>query len=224
MCGNENKKTIIVSLVILSIWVNSPITISESYPVDDFSESAIELRTLIGDIFCQNNGQIPNPDVIFYSNNAYFTSTGIIFRVLEPVIYKPPNPPFNLQDSLAMNPLVKMHIFRTTFIGANNVIPYGQKELPFRSNFFISTNQNGWATDVPNYEEIIYENLYDDIDMIYKVVPDGLKYEFIVHPGGNVEDIAILYDGADIWTDGTSIFINTSRTWGWTCKVRQIRR
>lgn len=45
------------------------------------------------------------------------------------------------------------------------------------------------------FEELIYENIYPFIDLKFTVHPQiGLKYVFIVHPGGNPADIEMEYD------------------------------
>ncbi len=48
------------------------------------------------------------------------------------------------------------------------------------------------------YKKITYKDIYDHIDIEY-VLPneraDGIKYTIIVHPGGNLEQVKIKYDG-----------------------------
>jgi gliding motility-associated-like protein len=48
------------------------------------------------------------------------------------------------------------------------------------------------------FEKITYKNVYPNIDLEYLLPSlrnNGLKYTFIVHPGGNTEDIKIKYSG-----------------------------
>ena len=50
-------------------------------------------------------------------------------------------------------------------------------------------------THAKAFEELIYENIYPLIDLKFTVHPQiGLKYVFIVHPGGNPADIEMQYD------------------------------
>ena len=90
----------------------------------------------------------------------------------------------------------KSAIVQFNFQNCNSINPIGLDELPHRSNFFYGNDSSKWCTDVPNYAGIIYENIYDNIDLKYYFNEDGLKYDFIVHPGGNPSDIAIKVDGA----------------------------
>ena len=206
----EHMKTMVACLIIISLVANFPVGISEDRAVED-TGPAFDLQALAGNLFTRNNGQIPHPEVVFHSSNAYFTPTGVIFRVIErtadgcPAFL--PGPPMDGPD---MDAPVKMHIFSTTFAGANRVIPYGREELPHRSNFFIGNDSEKWRTDVPNFKTIVYENLYDGIDLVYRAVPDGLKYDFMVHPGADASDIRIRYEGVGVRTDSQNIFIDTT--------------
>lgn len=51
--------------------------------------------------------------------------------------------------------------------------------------------------EVPNFQKVVYKNVYPNIDWVFYSKPDGsLKYDFIVHPGGNPADIVLQYEGA----------------------------
>jgi len=203
-------KIIVTCLIILLLVSGQPVEIHGDSSVDLGNESSINLEVLSGRFFTRNEGQIPNSEVVFHSDNAYFTPTGVILRVVEPAASGHfdirPRLPGDIPEADAP---FKMSVFSTTFKGANSVAPKGLSELPHRSNFFIGNDLGKWATDVPNYDEIIYENLYDRIDLVYRAVPGGLKYEFIVHPGADATEIKIEYLGAVIRTDGQSIYIDT---------------
>lgn len=52
---------------------------------------------------------------------------------------------------------------------------------------------------VKSYEKVVYKNIYPNIDWVLYADADnaaGIKYDFIVHPGGNASDIKIQYSGA----------------------------
>jgi len=50
---------------------------------------------------------------------------------------------------------------------------------------------------VPNYGEVYYTDIYDGIDLRYYTNERGLKYDFIVHPGAEVEQIRMRWEGAE---------------------------
>ena len=53
-------------------------------------------------------------------------------------------------------------------------------------------------TDVHVYNIIVYRNIYPNIDIVfYGGKEKGLKYDIVIKPGGNPNDIKIKYTGAD---------------------------
>ena len=201
---------VIVFLLFFSTWVvNSEKIEVEEKELNSAPILQADLKCLGDNCFTLNKGQVSEHEVVFHSQNAYFTATGVIFRVLG--IVEPTKPDENFLNPVYDKPTPqKMHIYKMNFVEANPVIPIGLKRMAHNSNFFFGNESSKWCSDVPNFYEIIYENLYDNIDLLYKVVPEGIKYEFIVHPGGNVEDIRLEYEGAEISSDGKDLYIETS--------------
>jgi len=59
-------------------------------------------------------------------------------------------------------------LLRMRFLGANpNAVTAGWDELPGKSNYFIGRDPRGWHTNVPNYAQVHYQNLYQGVDAIY---------------------------------------------------------
>ncbi len=90
----------------------------------------------------------------------------------------------------------KRVILKQEFSEANDVRPVGVKRLSWNNNYFYGNDSSKWCTDVPNYQDIIYKNLYENIDLRYYSNDKGLKYDFVVHPGGEPNDIRLKYQGA----------------------------
>ena len=168
--------------------------------------------------FIENRGQVA-AGVRFYSRgnpSVAFKDDAIVVVLSrqENVDQEGANSPQNalLDPAFAeKQSVVKSSAYTIHFRGANSVLPLGRTRLPFSSNFFIGNDSGGWRTDVPNYEEVVYQNLYDGIDLIYHPVPSSVKYEFIVHPGADPEKIEMEYDGAgQLAIDESGMVINTS--------------
>lgn len=51
--------------------------------------------------------------------------------------------------------------------------------------------------NIPAFTRLTYKNIYPHIDLVYVFKEAGLKYSFIVHPGGNPADIKMTYSGMD---------------------------
>lgn len=162
----------------------------------------------INSYFFLNLGQLREPEVVLYGNGVYFTSSAVFFRVIE-LVEPRPIISFREQGEPGMAVADRAAVFQIIFLGANEVVPKGSCEQLIRSNFFLGNDRSRWVTDVPCYGEIEYENLYDGIDLIYRAAWNGIKYEFMVHPGAHLSDIRLRYEGADLSTDGESLFIET---------------
>jgi hypothetical protein len=77
-------------------------------------------------------------------------------------------------------------------------------------NHYLRGPSEKWATHCRNFASIQYNNLWEGIDLRYYYSAEGLKYEFYVHPEGNVEDIQMKIEGASIEVCSSQIRINTS--------------
>lgn len=81
-------------------------------------------------------------------------------------------------------------------IGANpSVAIVGEDQIREYFNFYYGHCPSG-IVDVPGYSRLVYRNVYNNIDLVFYSNSRGLKYDFIVHPGGNPEAIRMAYRGA----------------------------
>lgn len=94
--------------------------------------------------------------------------------------------------------VVHSHAYKVKFLGAaDNVQPVPDKVLPTYNNYFIGNDQSKWAGDCKVYQAVTYKNIYPNVDIRYYSDAGKMKYDFIVHPGGNANNIAMRYEGAD---------------------------
>ncbi len=78
-----------------------------------------------------------------------------------------------------------------------NIAAYG-KSLDYLNYYTAGTAQAG-ISDVHHYQKIVYTNIYPNIDVEFVLTNDSLKpfkYNFIVHPNGNINDIKLRFLGA----------------------------
>ncbi|MDA8715089.1 SBBP repeat-containing protein, partial [Flavobacteriales bacterium] len=91
-----------------------------------------------------------------------------------------------------------MHAYSMVFVGANeNTSVSTRDQLGDTENYFLGNDKSKWATDVHAYRSVRYEEIYDYTDMEIYASFQNLKYDFIVHPGGNPNHIKIDYQGVD---------------------------
>ena len=109
-------------------------------------------------------------------------------------------------------PIVRSHAYRVQFVGADeNSIVMPDKQVQTNTSYFIGNDPSKWAVNVPVYQAIVYKNIYPNIDIRYYSEYGRLKYDLIVHPGGDVSKIAMKYEGADkLYVKKKELIIKTS--------------
>jgi gliding motility-associated-like protein len=93
---------------------------------------------------------------------------------------------------------LRSHAYKVNFLNASprvEVIP--EKAQASYNNYFIGNDKTKWAADCKIFQAITYKNIYPNIDVRYYSDAGKLKYDIIVHPGGDVGAIVMRYDGVD---------------------------
>ncbi|MCY7409957.1 MAG: hypothetical protein LH473_06775, partial [Chitinophagales bacterium] len=89
------------------------------------------------------------------------------------------------------------------FLNANkNPEIISEGTSPYYFNYFNGYTGNEGIKRVRNFEKVTYKNIYNGIDLVFSSEKntEGItfpKYEFVVHPSGNISNIALSYNGAD---------------------------
>ncbi len=93
---------------------------------------------------------------------------------------------------------VRSHAYSVKFMNAQTPQIIPDKAIPTVNNYFIGNDKSKWATDCSLYKGVTYKDVYPGIDVrYYSDAGSNLKYDFIVHPGADVNQIAMKYTGAD---------------------------
>jgi hypothetical protein len=174
--------------------------LSETIPEKPNQQHVNNLLANASKAFTENRGQLKNDEVRFYDQWGFvwFTDEGVWFDIKE---YDEPmdlgylNPMGILMEPEPMG--YKRVIIKQEFVGANQVRPVGRERCCWNSNYFYGNDSSKWKTEVPNYREIYYENLYNGIDLRYYTNENGLKYDFIIYPGADPKNIRIKLHGSD---------------------------
>lgn len=105
------------------------------------------------------------------------------------------------ENHLKKNPSIKpinSHAFRMTFLNSEKTTVVNAKQItPDYCNFFIGKDKSKWVGDVKNYKEVNYENIYKGIDLQILGYQNSIKYNFIVAPEADAEEIKLFYEGLD---------------------------
>ncbi len=113
-----------------------------------------------------------------------------------------PNParrwPTDLPDGTPHPDSMLVRRFRMDLelVGANPTpIVQNQQPVPGVSNFYLAHCPAG-ILGVPSYQRLVYLQIYPRIDLVIASGEHGAKFDFVVHPGGRVQDIRMRYVGA----------------------------
>ena len=204
---------------LVAVTALAPTLLAErALPTEPIIPSAAEVGEVamsqLGEGFTENAGQINNRDVRFYASaggiHAGFAQSGVLFHLTSPetsesaasLVQRHAAPATDFQASVSI---------RLTFEGSNVVLPRGIDELPYRNHYFLGENPSGWRTDVRSYGHVIYEELYDGIDLVYRRSPEGVKYEFLVAPRIDIAVIQMRFEGVEgLELDGSEVVLRTA--------------
>jgi hypothetical protein len=163
--------------------------------------------------FVENQGQLDGR-VAYYIQGSdktiYFTPDGVTFALTAPLTpsaslragptFSPRESEFNsLRPHLGEGPgerVPQRWAVKLDFVNANpNARPIGQDKTEAVISYF-KGQPDQWHAGLPTYASIIYPDLWPGTDLVYYGTVNQLKYEFIVHPGADPNQIRLAYRGA----------------------------
>jgi uncharacterized protein (TIGR02145 family) len=167
--------------------------------------------------FIENKGQIidqknnPNPAVLYLLNtpgmNVQLRRGGFSYDLYSPTPNPSPkrerNPLRGMQhDSIVNYPLsiINYHRIDINLEGANpNCQIIASEPLTEYFNYFTANVPPEGIKDVRQYSRITYKDIYPDIDLVFFTTGDhGYEYNFVIRPGGNINDIWLTIEGPDL--------------------------
>jgi len=142
------------------------------------------------------------------SNSGTGTTSFVIGDPSSTTTPQPSTPPPS-----SIKPLtIHSHAYKVNFVGASDsveIIP--EKPVSSYNNYFIGNDTTQWQSNCKIYQAITYKNIYPNIDVHYYTNAGTLKYDIIIRPGGNVNDIVMKYDGVDgIQVKNKELLVTTS--------------
>jgi gliding motility-associated-like protein len=151
-------------------------------------------------MFIENKGQY-TPKNFFYGK----LPEGRVFFQADKLVYDFYNmkshhdePGMGLhQDGESEMDLIKRHAYYFQFKNSNpDVKVTGNFQGQLVHNYFVG-DKSKWATEAHEYSEVYYTELYSGIDFKYYNYGNSVKYDFIVAPEADINQIQIEIDGAN---------------------------
>ena len=86
---------------------------------------------------------------------------------------------------------------RMTLVGANPAPTItGRERLPSKTHYYRGRELNDWQIDVPSYAEVVYEDVYPGVDLVYYSRAGNLEYDFVLAPKADPQIVRMAFDGA----------------------------
>ena len=161
-------------------------------------------------LFKENKGQFADK-VNFKSNisngNMFLTKKGFTYS-----FFDKSNVIYGEMEEDNYKAIIKCHTVEVEFRNSNsNYSITKSRKSSHYENYFRGVNKSKWAHEVHSFNEVIYGNIYDNIDFkIYKYL-EGIKYDFIVKPLADASKISFQYTGQDkLLVEDGALIIKTS--------------
>ena len=163
------------------------------------------LKTHSTKAFVENKGQIidqnnnPNPDVLFLLStpgmNLQLRKGGFSYDLYGPILQ-------GNRTSIDAMPSVEKFLFHRIDIDLIEFNPDYTIETSGPAtdymNYFTSGTPAKGITNVRSYKAVTYKNIYPGIDLEFMINPEhGFKYNFMVHPYANINEIRLNIAGPD---------------------------
>lgn len=107
-----------------------------------------------------------------------------------------------------------MHAYKVIFEGCNPDAAITGQDIDLDGgydNYYYGHDPSRWASRLPHYGTIYYQNLYQGIDLDVRVASNALKTNFYVSPGADPRAIAMRYNGVDkLYLSNGNLIIRTS--------------
>jgi gliding motility-associated-like protein len=88
------------------------------------------------------------------------------------------------------------HAYKVNFVNANaNAKFVEQEKQSVYFNYFIGNNRSKWHGDVHAFNKLTQQNIYNGIDLTTYSQNNSVKYDFIVAPGADPNQIQLSFDG-----------------------------
>ncbi|MFD1551522.1 hypothetical protein DNU06_03540 [Putridiphycobacter roseus] len=99
-------------------------------------------------------------------------------------------------EHLESTELFKSHVIKTTFLGANKTTKF-KESIPSThvENYILGNDPSKWVNSLTLYNSVQYQSIYPGIDLHIYEQNQTLKYDYIIAPNTNTEQLQIKYEG-----------------------------
>jgi hypothetical protein len=158
--------------------------------------------------FTENRGQIvdgqgvPHPEVRFVAAASnmrlFFMKDRISYLFTRPASGRKEYPTLLRQEEPVDPPQeLDLHRADLQLLGVREEATIVAEERTADVTSYYYPHSPDGITGVPSFRQLVYAGIWPEIDMVVHGSSTGLKYDFVVHPGGRINNIRMRYSGAD---------------------------
>lgn len=164
--------------------------------------------------FIENQGQW-DEKVLFMakakSMTVWITNEGVLFDQIRE--NKSKNNGKHTEVDVISKVNYQRHVVALNYVNSS-VFKLNKKSLKqnsFNINYFLGNDNTKHVAHAKQYEELLFENIYQGIDIRYYFDQGELRYDFIVEPGADPNQIEFEIDGEDtVRVKDNELIIETS--------------
>ncbi len=150
--------------------------------------------------FTENKGQFPEGDQVKFllktdNVKCYLRKDGLTYSWAKKNASEALTLETKEKEELVNDHALEVEVLQMNWLGANENLTIETKRPIREIKHFYNVKDGEGVVGVRSFQEITYKNVYELIDVVIYILDDELKYDFIVHPGGNVSDIKLAYEG-----------------------------
>jgi len=161
--------------------------------------------------FVENKGQLSISDIKYYyhEGSAYlYCKPGVISFVFtkteqedsktisEATGLEPETAKDHHVQSKSASCKITINHFDLLLIGSDlNAQITSTDEQNYYENLYLVHSPEEGITNLHTYKTVTYKNVYPNIDMVLHCKECGIKYEFVINPGGKISNIQLQWNG-----------------------------
>ncbi|MBI2271468.1 MAG: SBBP repeat-containing protein [Bacteroidetes bacterium] len=106
-------------------------------------------------------------------------------------------------------------VWNIHFLGMNSKVNiYGAGDQESKTNYLLGRDADKHVKNVKDHRLIRYDNVYKNIDLQYYIKDTDLKYDFILKPGSDINDIQLACEGIEKLKTNSEGEVEVFTKWG----------
>jgi len=170
---------------------------NSSLPIDgpiEIPPDTMDMFSGVGDAFVENLGQLEDGAIRYYTQGAGvsigLTDDGIIVVMRGAGLD-------GTGGFTGGHEGARTTHFAVMFDRCNPLHPRGRDAVDRTSSYFLGNDPSGWVRGARAFREVVYEGLWDGIDLVLRLRGDVLKYDILLDAGAAAGAVTFRYEGVD---------------------------